>query len=182
MVKKNIWLFLLVIVLAVGFGVGATYALLLSRSQTVVNEFSAGGITLILTETTGTNYKIIPGVTHRKDPVITVKADSQACWLFFELDNSAEFESYMEYTIADGWTALGGYGGVYWKQVPTAKEDTYHPVLKDDQVTVKATVTEEMLSALDASLELIISPYAIQTEGIDTPVLAWETILQMQEG
>lgn len=71
--------------LVVGCAVGGTIAWLTATTEPVVNTFTYGKIKIELTETTGTEYKIIPGVNISKDPKVTVKADSEACWLFVKV-------------------------------------------------------------------------------------------------
>ena len=68
-------------ILAVMFGVGVTVAYLVASSKPVINVFTIGDIQLSLTETTGTDYQLVPGTTVKKDPKLTVKAGSDACFL-----------------------------------------------------------------------------------------------------
>ena len=110
--KKKIAL-LMACVMAFGVAVGGTLAWLTDETQNVVNTFTDSDINITLTETDVENnqtpdansYQMIPGHTIAKDPKVTVLADSEACWLFVEITESANFDSYMTYGIADGWTA-----------------------------------------------------------------------------
>lgn len=72
----------------------------------------------------------------------------------------------MTYEMADGWTALTGENGVYYRKVQTADIDKPFGVLKDDKVTVKGTVTKDMMNAIDnntaANPTLTITAYASQ--------------------
>ena len=180
--KKRIWLVLIVVLAICAIGVGATYAYLASRSQTVINEFTAGDVSITLAETTGNSYKLIPGVTHEKDPVITVKAGSQTSWVFCRLEKSAEFSTYVSYAIADGWTPLTGSEDIYWVKVTQSNVDKQLPVLQDNKVTVHETLTEEQLLAVKQDPTLAVYAYAIQAQGLETAQAAWEMILQIQEG
>ena len=101
-----------------------------------------------------------------------------------KLEKSAGFDTYLEYTIADGWTQLESVDGVYYREVLTANIGTPYSVLKGDQVTVKGTVTKEQMNALDVAgavkPTLTITAYASQlhknaTEKFDAAT-AWGNI------
>ena len=77
---------LLALVLAIGCAVGGTLAWLISETGPVVNTFTYGDINIGLTETTGRDYTITPGVDIKKDPKVTVEANSEACWLFVKVE------------------------------------------------------------------------------------------------
>ena len=81
----------------------------------VKNTFTVGDINIGLTETT-TDYKMVPGNTIAKDPTVTVKAESEACWLFVKVTESENLDTFITYAIAEGWTKL--QDGVYYREVP----------------------------------------------------------------
>ena len=181
--KKTLALVLALTLIVVGV-VSGTLAWLTAKSDTVVNTFTTSDIKVELKETTGAEYKMIPGYTISKDPKATVLAGSEECYLFVKLDKSAGFDTYLEYTIADGWTQLEGVDGVYYREVLTANIGTPYSVLKGDQVTVKGTVTKEQMNALDVAgavkPTLTITAYASQlhknaTEKFDAAT-AWGNI------
>ena len=97
--------------------VGTTLAWLTDKTDAITNTFTYGDINITLTETTGTEYKMVPGQTVAKDPTITVDKDSEACWLFVKIDESTNFDDFMTYEVADGWTALPDNAGVYYREV-----------------------------------------------------------------
>ena len=108
----------LALVLVLGCALGGTVAWLVAKSDPVVNTFTYGDININLEETTGSSYKIIPGVDIAKDPKVTVEADSEACWLFVKVEETGTFvDGKVTYSIADGWTALTGQPGVYYREV-----------------------------------------------------------------
>lgn len=154
----------LALVLLVGAAIGGTLAWLTATTEEVQNTFSTSDINITLTETTGTSYQMIPGWTITKDPLVTVKAGSEDCYLFVKIEKSANFDSFMEYTVADGWTALAGVDGVYYRVVNANASDQEFAVLADNTVTVKGTVTKEMMNALTASTypTLTFTAYASQ--------------------
>lgn len=181
--KKTLALVLALTLIVVGV-VSGTLAWLTAKSEVVTNTFTTSDIKVKLEETTGTEYKMVPGYTISKDPKATVLAGSEECYLFVKLDKSAGFDTYLEYTIADGWTQLEGVDGVYYREVLTANIGTPYSVLKGDQVTVKGTVTKEQMNALDVAgavkPTLTITAYASQlhknaTEKFDAAT-AWGNI------
>ena len=169
------------IVLVIGCTAGGTVAWLVSKPKPIVNVFTVGNINAELAET-ATAFKIVPGVDIAKDPVATVKANSENCYLFVELteENWPAFTEAdnttrkVKYEIADGWTKLKD--GVYYREV--TKKDTDQPfdVLKGNKVTVSNTLTKENADAITGDPKLTVAVYAVQKEGIDTVEAAWEKV------
>ena len=172
--KKNILIPVLALALVLCCVVGGSLAWLVDQTDPVKNTFTVGDINIDLTETT-TDYKMVPGNTIAKDPTVTVEAASEASWLFVKITESANFDDFMTYAIADGWTALSGVDGVYYRQVPATTADTTFAVLKDDTVSVKDTVTKEQLSVLEADTypPLTFQAYAVQSDNVATAADAW---------
>lgn len=163
MKKKGLALVLALTLLVVGV-VAGTLAWLTAKSDVVTNTFTTSDIKVELKETTGTEYKMIPGYTISKDPKATVLDGSEECYLFVKLDESTNFKNYMTYEMADGWTALKGVNGVYYREVKTADIGTAYSVLKNNQVTVKGEVTKAMMDGLTTETlpKLTITAYASQ--------------------
>lgn len=186
--------------LALSGAVGGTIAWLIAQSDEVTNTFTYGDINIELEETDtniednegegdedgdiNTNtYEMVPGTTITKDPLITVEADSEDCWLFVKLDKSANFDTFMEYDMAEGWTALPENDGVFYREVSWSEADQQFGVIKDNAVKVAADITKEQLNALDAVEgeenypTLTVSAYAVQRDSaiadIDTAAEAW---------
>ena len=174
------------IVLVIGCTAGGTVAWLVSKPAAITNVFTVGNINATLTETK-TEFKIVPGVDIDKDPVATVTANSEDCYLFVKL-TEANWPAFTEateagsttrkvkYEIADGWTKLED--GVYYREV--LKKDTenraFH-VLKNDQVTVSSTLTKENADAIQkaGTPELTVAVYAVQKENMGSAADAWAT-------
>lgn len=175
---------LLALVLAIGCAVGGTLAWLISQTEPVVNTFTYGDINIGLTETTGSNYKITPGVDIKKDPKVTVTAGSEDCWLFVKVKEEnwptfvdADETKKVSYHIADGWAALDSQPGVYYRQVDADDKAQEFPVLKDNTVTVRDTLTKDEVDQLKGKkTTLTFTAYAVQKDGIDTAAAAWEKI------
>ena len=186
---KNLVLLLLSLALILCAVIGGTLAWLVTETDPVVNTFTYGDINITLHETDtnkdgdndpNTNiYPMIPGHTITKDPKVTFKADSENAWLFVKLEKTANFDDFMTYEIADGWTKLDNVDGVYYREVSKSDADAEFTVIKDDTVTVKGEVTKEMLNALDANgaskyPQLTITAYAVQRDSnIATVTDAW---------
>ena len=175
MKKRWIWLAVTAAVLLT-VAVGTTLALLIASSNRVENTFTVGQVSIALSETTGDTYVLAPGVTLSKDPRVTVKAQSEECWLFVKVDGSADLARYCRYELEDGWIALEGHGGVYYRRVAKAGADRVFHVLRNDRVTVYDTVTEEQLAAIGSAPTLTVTAYAVQSEGVATAADAWQIV------
>ena len=176
--------------------VGGTIAWLVDTTDPVVNTFTYGDINIDLEETPtpdsddnpDTNeYEMFPGEEITKDPKVTVNTDSKASWLFVKLVKSANFDDFMEYEVADGWTQLKDaqgnvVDGVYFREVAEVTgNDLVFEVIKDNKVHVKESVTKEMLNALDPEgvaanyPTLTVTAYAVQRSGFEPEISAGAT-------
>ena len=176
--KKKLTVSLAVLALVACMTAGATLAWLTAKTSSVTNTFTYGDINIELEETTGESYKMVPGNTIAKDPKVTVKANSEACWLFVKVEKSGNFDSFMEYGIASGWTKLDGVDGVYYREVASPTDDTVFDVLKDNSVTVKTTVTKEQFNSLTSTTmpTLTFTAYACQKDNVSTAADAWNLV------
>ena len=187
----------LALALIVGVAGGATFAWLTAETDPVVNTFTYGDINITLAESTGSDYKIIPGVDIGKDPKVTVKAGSEACWLFVKVEEEKWPElTYVNkdgkavrkvnYDIADGWTKGDGTSipaNVYYREVAANDADQEFPVLKDNKITVSDTLTKKDINEkLTGTPKLSITAYAIQTDGMDSAAKAWAAIADTTTG
>lgn len=173
MKKKTLALVLALTLLVAGV-VGGTLAWLTDRTAEVKNTFTVGDINIDLTETTA-DYKMVPGNTIAKDPTVTVKANSEACWLFVKVTESTDLKDFITYTIANGWTKL--QDGVYYREVPASAADQTFSVLAGDAVTVKSDVTRTMLeTAKTDAPTLTFKAYAIQKDHFTTAAAAWAEV------
>lgn len=173
MKKKTLALVLALTLLVAGV-VGGTLAWLTDRTAEVKNTFTVGDINIDLTETTR-DYKMVPGNKLDKNPTVTVKANSEACWLFVKVTESENLNNFITYAIAEGWTELES--GVYYREVSASNADQTFPVLKDDAVTVNNTVTKAMLTADGfTNPTLTFKAYAIQKDHFTTAAAAWAEI------
>ena len=151
MKKKTLALVLALALLVAGV-VGGTLAWLTDQTAEVKNTFTVG-------------------------PTVTVKANSEACWLFVKVTESTDLKDFITYAIAEGWTALPGVDGVYYREVPASAADQTFSVLAGDAVTVKSDVTRTMLeTAKTDAPTLTFKAYAIQKDHFATADAAWAEV------
>lgn len=192
--KKKTVALLLSLVLVFGVVAGGTFAWLTQKTAPVINTFTYGDINIGLGETTGSNYKIIPGVNIKKDPKVTVEADSEACWLFVKVEenNWPDFKDgtarKVDYAIATGWTKLTGVEGVddvYYREVAAtgATAQEFYVLagkgttgdLVNGVVTVSENLTKTEVNSITAGTQptLTFTAYAVQKDGVTSVTDAW---------
>lgn len=176
MKKKSLALVLALALMVVG-AVGGTLAWLTAKSDTVVNTFTTSDITVKLAETTGQEYKMIPGHELEKDPKAWVVSDSEDCFLFVKLDwanntytSGAESKNYLNWAIADGWVLVPGTENVYSREVTSNQMSSDNgttnafPVLAGNKVTVSGDITKAQMNDFTENNlpKLTITAYASQ--------------------
>lgn len=195
--KKKTVALLLALVLAFGAAVGGTVAYLTS-TDSVTNTFTVGKVEITLDEAKvdeygnpvdasgnkvstvadaprvdANTYKLIPGHEYTKDPTVHFAADSEASYLFVKIeDGLAAIEAAT--TIADqitanGWTALTGMTGVYYKSVGanTGTAAVDYAVFGSFKLTDTAAVADY------ANAKVVVTAYAVQADGFDSATAAW---------
>lgn len=175
----------LAVMLVIGCAVGGTLAWLTDTTDEVENTFTVGNIDISLAETKK-DFKMVPGATIDKDPKVTVEAGSEACWLFVKVTKSDNLDSFISYTIDSDWTELtgvAGVSGVYYRQVEDLSGSAtgmVYSVLTNNRVTVKDTVTKDMMDAITAGTAadptLTFKAYAVQKAGVATAADAWAKV------
>lgn len=155
--------------------VGTTLAFLVDKTDSIVNTFTVGNVDIELTETANLDLKLVPGKELTKDPKVTVKANSETCWLFVKVEKSNNIDTYLDVVMAEGWTPLGGTTEVYYREVTSsATDDQSFAVLKGNKVTVKNSVTKAQLDSIKTQgPTLTFTAYAVQKDGL-TVEQAWE--------
>ena len=169
--------------------VGGTLAWLMDSTQTVTNTFTVGNVDITLTEkgteTTAESFSMVPGRVIPKDPKVTVKVGSEACWLFVKIKetnntfgDAQNSQKFVTYAIAGGWTLLEESEGVYvyWRSV-TADQiaaGAEYSVLAGNQVTANSNATATDFAALGENKPaLSFTAYAVQSEGVADAATAW---------
>lgn len=172
--SKKMSVLLLIMATLLGCGIGGTLAWLLDTTDKVTNTFKVGNIQIDLTETTGSEYPMVPGHTNAKDPKVTVGSDSEDCYVFIKvveennqieglagvegIDNSAE--KVLLYSVDSEWEPLDGQKNVYYQIVykeDIDEEDGWSDYIltgsstgenQNGYVLVNENVTKEMMSSM----------------------------------
>lgn len=162
--------------LIIGGIIGGSVAWLTATSNTVTNTFMVGNIDIELTEESGSTYKMVPGNTIQKNPKVTVKTGSEACWLFVKIEKQNKIDDFITYSVDEGWTALPNVDNVYYREVnaTTSGVNEFY-VLDGNTVTVKDTVTNDALNGLTEAQypKLSFTAYAVQKDNIGDALTAW---------
>lgn len=159
--KKKIVAAALAAGLLMGGAVGGTVAWLVSSTIAVTNTFTMGDINITLSETTGTDYPVVPGATIAKDPKVTVKKDSEPCYLFIKVtENNNSFTKTGETTpsdiiiwdVNDTWIKYTAETNAdVWYKTITSKTDAdtdYYILLRDSSSTAYANGYVQVDSAV----------------------------------
>lgn len=173
--------------LLVSATVMGTLAYLTSQTEVVTNTFTVGNVAITLDETDvdlygvkdgntrviENDYKLIPGHTYTKDPIVHVTAGSEKCWLFVKVtDDIAAIQdttTVAAQMAANKWTDVAGAEGVYAYEsivdAGTAAQDV--KVFENFKIKGEADV------AAYAQKTITIQAYAIQADGFTTAAEAW---------
>lgn len=196
--KKKAIVTVVALVLVLCCAMGGTLAWLVDSTTEVKNTFTYGdinislwehelnedGLTLsadVFTDKEQTGFKMIPGNKIEKDPTVTVKANSEDCWLFVRVKESDNFDTFMTYAVEEGWTlydtdktgsnieTAGNDDYVIYRKVTASDIDQNFTVLAKNNVTVRGEgVTKEMFAALTEATRptLTFTAYAVQQDNL----------------
>ena len=179
---------MLALTMVVGCAVDGTVAWLVSESESSVSTFTLGDINIKLTEDEleSQPLKIIPGVGIRRSLKVTVEPNSEACWLFVKVEGTnwshfpdANGTAKVSYSVAGGtddWKALEGNPGVYYREVSAGDAQTGVVYDVNCNVTVSQMLTKADINSIASGTQpkLSFTAYAVQRDGIDDAVRAWE--------
>ena len=195
-------------VLLVCISIGATVAYLTSTDK-VTNTFTVGNVKITLDEAKvdangakvkdeegndvarvqANSYKLMPGHTYTKDPMIHVDAASENCWLFVKVENGIAAIEDANKTIAaqmtaNGWTLVENTTNIY-KYKETVSGGANIPVFGEFAISnaviggMKPITTDgagdDGKLYLDEykNAKIVITAYAIQADGFSTAEAAW---------
>lgn len=190
---------MMLMVLIVGCAIGGTVAWLLDTTNEVKNTFTPSTINIDLEEKKpqDNTAKMVPGNTIDKDPKVTVQKGSEACWLFVKVTEEggvvdytpagskqttqtvwSDFLDYKVITGANGWKPVPNKTGFYYREVDASTESQNFNILEGNKVTVKNTVTKEMMDALKKETypTLTFMAAAVQQANITNVELAWDKL------
>lgn len=178
--RNRILLTALAALLLVTLTIGGTIAWLTDKTDTVMNTFKPVHIDIELTETSpeGKTAKMIPGAEIDKDPKVTVKANSEACWVFVKVETSGDL-SHLSYSInSTNWTELTSKAGnnykVYYKQLDATTADVELEILTGNKVTVSNQLKNSTMP--DSNATMTFTAYAIQQASFTDVALAWDEV------
>lgn len=159
----------------------------LTATDSVKNTFTVGNVAITMDETdvddstpnedrdTENKYKLLPGQTYTKDPIIHVSATSEDCYVFVKVTNDiSAVEAAGDSTIAkqleeNGWKTVPNESNIYYKE-DAVKANANVDVF--DSFTVSDSATNEQLKAIDGNT-IEVTAYAVQAT-FDTAVEAWD--------
>ena len=200
----------LALVLVVAMSVAGTYAYLTSTDE-VVNTFTVGNVQIKLDEAKanadGTlvpnadrvkanSYKLLPGHTYNKDPMVTVLKGSESSYVKMTVtfSNAAELDAiFAPNGGADMTSIFNGYDSTNWELKNVTKDTrnntrTYEFWYKEavaapnadvaldplfDSITVPGGINNDQLATI-AGMTITVNAYAIQADGFSTADAAWE--------
>lgn len=194
--KTKALLMSLCAVLLVAASVLGTMAYL-TDSKDVKNTFTVGNVAITMDETDvddstpnkerdqANSYKLLPGHTYTKDPIIHVDANSEDCYLFVKVDNQiAAIEANGNTTVAaqmeaKGWKAVEGKDGIYVYVGTTAAPVAVKAndnVTVFEQLVIAGTVNGDTLKAYE-NKTITVTAYAVQKDGFEgkTADQIWST-------
>lgn len=194
--------------LLVAGSVAGTMAYLTSSDE-VVNTFTVGNVAITLDEakanTDGSlvegvdrvqanSYKLLPGHTYAKDPMVTVLDGSEESYVRMKvtLSKSAELDAIFAPTGADMLEIFNGYDNTNWLykgnvEDVTANTRTYEFWYKEsvsaaennvaldalfDSITVPGEITNDQLATIE-DMTITVNADAIQADGFETAEKAW---------
>ena len=206
--KSKALILALCAVLLVTASVLGTMAYLTSTDK-VVNTFTVGSVAIKLDEakanTDGSlvpgaervkanSYKLLPGHTYNKDPMVTVLKDSESSYIKMTVTFSKanELDAIFAPNGADLTSIFNGYDSTNWIYKGNTKDTnkntrTYEFWYKEtvgaptadvaldalfDSITVPGSITNEQLATIEG-MTITVNAYAIQADGFDNAEAAW---------
>ncbi len=174
-------------VMLVASTVFGTLAYLTSTDE-VVNTFTVGNVKITLDETDvdingvkdgetrvkANDYKLMPGHSYIKDPIVHIDANSEDCWIFVKIENGiADIEdttTVAAQMTAKGWTPVAEGSNIYaYKEIVKAGAD----VVVFENFKIKGDSVDNTTLAAYKGKTIVVTAYAIQADGFTTAEAAW---------
>lgn len=177
---RKVLILALCAVLLVSATIMGTMAYLTSQDE-VVNTFTVGSVAITLDETdvdgsagrdTENAYKLLPGHTYTKDPIIHVASTSEDCYLFVKVvDGIKAIEAdttVVAQMAAKGWKTVDGVENVYVYTVnnENAAVSAGSNVPVFDNFKIKDGVTNTELAEYK-NKTITVTAYAVQKDGFE---------------
>ena len=203
----------LALVLVIAMSVAGTYAYLTS-TDTVKNTFTVGDVQIKLNEAKANEdgslvrnadgtlaervkaneYKLLPGHTYAKDPMVTVLAGSESSYVKMTVTftKAAALDAIFAPNGAELLKIFNGYDSTTWiykgnTENASANTRTYEFWYKEtvaapdadvaldalfDSITVPGTITNTQLATIEG-MTITVNAYAIQADGFTDAADAW---------
>lgn len=182
--KQKALLLSLSALLLVAVSVMGTIAYLTATSDEVKNTFTVGSVDLELDESDVdeygvpvadaqrvlmNEYKLIPGHTYTKDPVVHVALGSEPSYIFIKLVNELDAieadTTISSQLAANGWTLVEGSNGIYKYSGSVDAREAKVDLNVFESFKLSSTVSAETLAIYNTA-EITITAYAIQADGL----------------
>lgn len=191
--------------------VAGTLAWLTDRDS-AVNTFTVGHVDITVDESKvnpdGTpvddadrvkenNYHLLPGQSYKKDPIMTIAANSEDAYvrMILTVHNASDVQAILtKYNLGDFSVLIDGWDQSTWlyegftedtanntisfefryKEIVAKHDaDTKLPALFDTLIVPGEITGEEMKGIYDGGFKMEVFGHAIQTAGLDTEDAAW---------
>ena len=206
--KKKVFVTVLCAVLLVAASVLGTMAYLTSNDE-VVNTFTVGNVQIKLDEAKANpdgslvanadrvkanSYKLLPGHTYNKDPMVTVLKGSESSYVKMTVTftKAAQLDAIFAPNGADMTSIFNGYDSTNWTYKGNTEDTdkntrTYEFWYKEtvaapdgdvaldalfDSITVPGTITNAQLATIEG-MTITVNGYAIQADGFANAEAAW---------
>lgn len=181
----------------------------LTSTDTVTNTFTVGKVNIKLDEAKANpdgslvanadrvkanSYKLLPGHTYSKDPMVTVLSGSESSYVKMTVtfSNANELDAIFAPDGANLTSIFSGYDAANWiakgnTKDATANTRTYEFWYKEavaaptadvaldalfDSITVPGEITNEQLATIER-MTITVNAYAIQADGFADAAAAW---------
>lgn len=162
----------------------------LTANDSVTNTFTVGNVSITLDEAKvnengepvtpaqrvdANTYKLLPGQTYTKDPIIHVSDTSEDCYVFVKVTNNiSAVEATGDNTIAkqlekNGWNPVATGSNVYYQENAVSANDNVNVF---GSFTVSADADSVDLEGVDGKT-IAVTAYAVQKATFNTAVEAW---------
>lgn len=183
-------------VLLVAASVFGTMAYLTS-TDSVENTFTVGSVAITLDEqdvddsTKGAErdqnnaYKLMPGHEYTKDPTVHVATPSEDSWVFVKVENDISayeavtsneeggYKTIADQITAKGWAKLDDVDNVYYKEYTKNVTAADLIVFENFKIADNANEVDGWANINTESIKINVTAYAVQKDGFDTAVKAW---------
>ena len=187
----------LALVLVIAMSVAGTYAYLTSADK-VVNTFTVGDVQIKLDEAKANpdgslvegaarvdanSYKLLPGHTYNKDPMVTVLKGSESSYVkmtvtfskaaALDASWSRNSANWIYKNVTEDASANTRTYEFWYKEAVAAPDADVALDALFDSITVPGTITNAQLATIEG-MTITVNAYAIQADGFTDAADAWD--------